>query len=329
MIGNALKVLFLSLFVIMTTASFGFTDDNEQKQLDQYMSELKKNPYDASVREKIIRHVETMKNKPAIPEAAERGMARGKVAFERAKSPDDFKDAIQELQKAVDAAPWLAAAYYNLGLAQENADNLEDAIKSFKLYLVAAASAKDAQAVKSRIYGIEYKIEQKGKSVSAADDCDRFNRAGHLNDALAACREAVRLDPKYSIAHYNLGVVLRSRHGSDEPAIVKGCTEAAPEFQEAIRLGHGLDAYTLLGNCYFYSKDYLRAKSIIEEGMSSWGFLSEPGSMSYAHCQLANAYYQLGEREKALFNYEKAKGFGMVDPLVDNRINMLRRALGR
>ena len=63
--------------------------------------------------------------------------------------------------------------------------------------------------------------------------------------------------------------------------------------------------------------------------MGKFGFLSDNQSLSYGHAQLANVYYMLGERDKALTNYLKAKECGMVDPVLDNKINELRRALGR
>ena len=332
--GKRLGLLVLSSLVIVLAASFCLAAvDNEQQQLDQYLSDLKKNPFDTALREKIINHVRTMKKAPAIPEAAERAMARGKIAFERAMSRDGFGEAAAELRKATDEAPWLAIAYYNLGLARENAEDFANAIASFKLYLLAAPAAKDAQAVKTRIYGLEYKIEQRGKAVSANSECHRLNTAGRLNEALTECREAIKFDPNFAEAHYNLGVVLRSMYGTTDAQVTRGCPDAMPEFQEAIRLGYTLNAYTLLGNCHFYLNDYIKAKNVIEEGMTkdqiTFGVFGDTSGRSYAHCQLANAYYKLGEREKALTNYLKAKELGMVDPLLDNTINELRRALGR
>lgn len=95
----------------------------------------------------------------AVSEDAEKYSARGKAAFDMAKSDEDYYAAIDEFKKAVDSAPWLAQGYYNLGLAQERAGQIDDAMKNFNLYLLAAPKAKDAQTVKNRIYGLEYKVE--------------------------------------------------------------------------------------------------------------------------------------------------------------------------
>src|SRR5512145_924056 len=79
-----------------------------QQTLSQYISTLQSNPNDQMLREKIIRHVQAMKRAPAIPEDAERYMARGMAAVRTAKDANDFKDAVTEFEKATLTAPWLA-----------------------------------------------------------------------------------------------------------------------------------------------------------------------------------------------------------------------------
>ena len=108
-----------------------------------------------------------MKPAPVISEEAERFMARGTAAVKNAKNPDDFKDAVNEFEKATLAAPWLASAYYNLGIARDKAGLYADAIKSLNLYLSASPDAADAKAVKNLIYEIEYKQEKAAKESSS------------------------------------------------------------------------------------------------------------------------------------------------------------------
>jgi hypothetical protein len=43
-----------------------------QQTLNQYISDLQKHPNDNALREKIIRHVQTMRPAPAVPIAAEK-----------------------------------------------------------------------------------------------------------------------------------------------------------------------------------------------------------------------------------------------------------------
>ena len=140
--------------------------NSSQDTLKQYISNLQKNPNDNALREKIIRHVQTMKPKPAVPEEAERFMVRGTAAVKNAKDSNDFKDAVNEFEKATLAAPWLVSAYYNLGIAQDKAGMYPDAIKSLKLYLLANPNASDAKAVKNLMYEIEYKQEKAAKESS-------------------------------------------------------------------------------------------------------------------------------------------------------------------
>jgi tetratricopeptide (TPR) repeat protein len=139
-----------------------------QQTLNQYVAELQKNPNDYALREKIIKHVQTMKPAPAVPEEAKRYLSRGIAAMKEAKSKDDFKDAVNEFEKAALAAPWFANAYYNLGVAQDKAGAYANAIRSLKLYLLASPDARDAEAVKGLIYEIEYRQEKAAKASSPA-----------------------------------------------------------------------------------------------------------------------------------------------------------------
>ena len=139
---------------------------NPQQTLNQYIADLQKNPNDFALREKIIRHVQGMKPAPAIPRDAERFMNRGAAAAKSAKDANDFKDAVAEFEKATLAAPWMANAYYNLGVAQDKAGMYSNAIRSLKLYLVAAPNAPDAKNVEKLIDEIEYRQEKAAKEPS-------------------------------------------------------------------------------------------------------------------------------------------------------------------
>ena len=159
-IVSAIVVLLLGLSVSISQAQ------SPQQTLNQYISDLQKNPNDYALREKIIKHVQTMKPAPAIPRDAERFMNRGAAAAKSAKDANDFKDAVVEFEKATLAAPWMANAYYNLGVAQDKAGMYSNAIRSLKLYLVAAPNAPDAKNVEKLIDEIEYRQEKAAKEPS-------------------------------------------------------------------------------------------------------------------------------------------------------------------
>jgi len=159
-IVSAIVVLLLGLSVSISQAQ------SLQQTLNQYVADLQKNPGDYALREKIIRHVQTMKPAPAIPREAERFMNRGAAAAKSAKDANDFKDAVAEFEKATLAAPWMANAYYNLGVAQDKAGMYSNAIRSLKLYLVAAPNAPDTKSVEKLIDEIEYRQEKAAKEPS-------------------------------------------------------------------------------------------------------------------------------------------------------------------
>lgn len=159
-----LKTVFYVFFFLLIILPFPVrAEQNPQEQLKQLMADIQKNPGDYALREKIIKVVQEMKPQPVVPEEAQRHLGRGSAAVEIAKTSEDFLLAISEFKKALHLAPWLANAYFNLAVVQEKVGQFNEAIQNFKLYLLAAPSAADAQDVKTRIYGLELKAELKGK----------------------------------------------------------------------------------------------------------------------------------------------------------------------
>ncbi len=159
-------MLFLSLHIMCFAAPAAKKSPSGLETLNQYIDNLKKNPGDNALREKIIRLAVGMKPAPAVPEAAERNMARGTAFFTRASDATGYKKAISEFEAAANAAPWLALAYYNLGVVQEKAGFYNEAIQSLNFYLMAAPDAKNARDVKNKIYALEADAEdiQAGKN---------------------------------------------------------------------------------------------------------------------------------------------------------------------
>jgi tetratricopeptide (TPR) repeat protein len=155
----AVLIIFVALQLYSTQAHA----QSPQQTLNQYIADLQKNPNDYALREKIIKHVQTMRPAPAIPEEAKRYIARGKAAFKGAKEVKDFNEAAEEFKKALLAAPWLAEGYYNLGVVQDKAGQYAAAMDSLKLYIIAAPNATDVEKVKELIYEIEYRQEKAAK----------------------------------------------------------------------------------------------------------------------------------------------------------------------
>jgi tetratricopeptide (TPR) repeat protein len=96
----------------------------------------------------------------AVSDDARRHLIRGRTAVEMAKSPEDYRAAIEEFERAVRLAPQWADAYYNLGMVQARAGRLREAIANLKRYLELAPNAPDAAQVRDEIVALEYRLER-------------------------------------------------------------------------------------------------------------------------------------------------------------------------
>ncbi len=169
--GTLTFLLIISLMISGTQAQAAKRSSNDADALKQYVEQLKKNPSDNALREKIIKLALSIKPAPPLSEAAERSMARGTAYAQRASDNVGYKKAMNEFETAANAAPWLALAYYNLGVVQEKAGAYTEAIQSLRFYLMAAPDAKNTREVKNKIYALEVDAEDlqaaAGKSTPA------------------------------------------------------------------------------------------------------------------------------------------------------------------
>jgi tetratricopeptide (TPR) repeat protein len=113
---------------------------------------FKKEPSDAN-REALIKAGRGR----AVPEEAERRMARGAAAIADAKMPADFLAAAAEFEGATNAAPWWGDAYYNLGVAYDKGGQPAKALAALKSALAADPGSKD---VKTLLYQVEFRAEK-------------------------------------------------------------------------------------------------------------------------------------------------------------------------
>ncbi len=161
MIDSALRALVV--FFVLTPLVFSQTKPpSPTDQLQQLTTQLQQSPGDEALREKIIALALTVNPRPATPDDAIMAEGGAEYAFKNAKESSDFADAAKQYEKALVLAPWLAADYFNCGVAHEKAGENKEAIRSFSLYLLAAPNADDALAVKKRVGGLQY-AEQKAE----------------------------------------------------------------------------------------------------------------------------------------------------------------------
>ena len=195
------KILFVIFFMLLCISVSVAQAQTPQQTLTQYISDLQKNPNDFALRGKIIRHVQGMKQKPTIPREAERFMNRGTAAVKSAKDANDFKDAVAEFEKATLSAPWMANAYYNLGVSQDKAGLYAAAIRSLKLYLLAAPNAPDIRNVGKLIDEIEYRQEKAPKRATeekrAQQEAAEAKKAREQEDFLRRINGVRYVSPYY------------------------------------------------------------------------------------------------------------------------------------
>lgn len=136
------------------------TGSDPRNELQQLTTQLQQSPGDQALREKIIALALALNPTPATPDPATMAEGAAEYAFNNAKGNSDFSDAAKQYEKALLLAPWLAADYFNCGIAHEKAGENKEAIRNFNLYLLAAPNADDAQTVKKRIGGLQYATQK-------------------------------------------------------------------------------------------------------------------------------------------------------------------------
>ena len=149
-----------------------------REALTQYTAAVQKTPAGSADEQRLLEAsisvAERVKPVPGIADEARRYLVRGSIAIKEARTPADFDEAAKEFGRAARSAPWWADAYFNQGIANEKAGKYGDAIRSLKLYLLAAPRAQDADKVKEQIYALEYRQEKVRKdAVAAQEEQDR------------------------------------------------------------------------------------------------------------------------------------------------------------
>lgn len=129
------------------------TDPNDL--LKQDISQLEKTPDDQGLRTKIVQLGSQIKPPLEVPKDAKSHFNKAYFLGQGAKSSKDYDLAIAEYRKALEMAPWWAAAYYHLGTAYEKAGMYDQAISSFKIYLASNPKHSGGREAEDKIQYIE------------------------------------------------------------------------------------------------------------------------------------------------------------------------------
>ncbi len=125
------------------------------------------------LRERIIDVAKNVKPAPAVPQEAQRRLARAQGFIELAKTPEDYQRPADELRAGLRIAPWWAEGYYNLAAVLEKAEKYAEAMSMLKLY-ARAAEGKEAQAAELAIARLEAKAEASSPAAKAAQETSKF-----------------------------------------------------------------------------------------------------------------------------------------------------------
>ncbi len=209
--------LVISFLALQTQAQ------TSQEILDQYISDLQKNPNDKALREKIIRMASELEPRPVIPDEAKRPFYKAATFFKEAQDPSGYDLAIRAYKDAIRIAPWWPEAYFNLGIAQEKAELFGEAVETLKLYLL--TQPEDAEDAEKKLYELEAKGELAAKAakesspeaVAARNEqyfVDEVHEGivdlniGRLEDAIQHWEKALEISPEnqqVDVPLYNIG----------------------------------------------------------------------------------------------------------------------------
>jgi tetratricopeptide (TPR) repeat protein len=144
-----------------------------RETLKQYLADLQRDTDNHSLREKIIKVVQELKPPPEIPEDARRHFVKAATVQKESKDAQALDLAIGEYKQALLTAPRWAEAYYNLGVASEQAGRFDTAIDALKLYLLTNPSATEAREAQDRLYAIEGKKDLAARNAAAEAEAAR------------------------------------------------------------------------------------------------------------------------------------------------------------
>jgi tetratricopeptide (TPR) repeat protein len=164
-------MMLLPLLLALHAPSFAAAPPREQ--LKALTADLAKTPADDALRGRVIALAKTLKPAPPVPEEARRAFIRGNTAFKDAKDAAGYGRAASRFEEASVAAPWWADPYFNRAKAEQAAGRYDDALRTLKHYLAAAASPSEKRQGQDLIYELEEKRDgQKADAAAASSAAD-------------------------------------------------------------------------------------------------------------------------------------------------------------
>lgn len=140
----------------------------EKDPLRQYVADLKAKQDSLELREKVIKYVQGLKQKPAAPEEFERLMSRGSAFLKMASDASGYAKAIDAFREAVALAPWIAEGYEGLAAAYEKSSNYAEAIQNLNFALLADPNGENSREIRNRVYELEVFAEEANQKLKVS-----------------------------------------------------------------------------------------------------------------------------------------------------------------
>ncbi|HEY7783294.1 MAG TPA: hypothetical protein VIB00_01130 [Pyrinomonadaceae bacterium] len=191
-----------------------------REQLTLLVKRLSEWPGDYDLRERIMKLAQEIKPLPAIPEEAQIANRLGETLYSHAKprNPEEFREAVDAFRRATTLAPWWADAYYNQGVAEERANLLAAADRSFGIYLLSKPDSESVRTTHAALDRIEKTELLMGKQIAAESIS-----AEELLDALHGATYDCGRNEEY---FYRINI--RNRYLSDTMVAINPLPEVKP-----------------------------------------------------------------------------------------------------
>lgn len=209
----------------------------------------------------------------------------------------EFERAQQEFRKGLEADPFYTALKECLEIAKDVLGGKIQKVIALHLFTGLSYFYKGMYDDAIAAYKEAIKLDPnyaRGHLVLG----EAYGEKGMYDEAIAEHKRAIEINPRYAAAHNNLGIAYAHKGLYDE---------AIAAYERAVALAVFPQVHNNLGRAYYYKGMYDEAIAAFEKAIEV-----EPKHAS-AYYNLAMVYYEKGEYEVAAQYYNKAVEFGYTE----------------
>lgn len=116
-----------------------------------------------------------------------------------------YKEAIEELQKIIELRPDYSYAYYNLGIAYQNLDQIDKAYENFKKALELDIKAGNQKLI-AESTGKIARLNRYQEAINYYKQANIYDKQHKYNEAIRQLRQAIQLEPDFPEFYYHLAL---------------------------------------------------------------------------------------------------------------------------